>query len=144
MKNDDTCCNGSTCEPRAETTAAQTLAAAGLETAAPRVDTWTDEHGDRLLLDLPGVPRENVAIEIDGATLTVTATPETPAVDGRPLHAEWRAVRYERRFELSPRSDAGAVTASMDAGVLEIFVPRSAQGRRRTVTVTGATAPSAD
>jgi HSP20 family molecular chaperone IbpA len=126
-------CNEESCTPVSHKNPA--AGAAELPVAAPRVDAWSDDEGERLLVDLPGVPRENLEIVIDGTTLTVSGTAVAPTIAGRAVHTEWRPVRYVRRFELPPRADAQAVRARLEAGVLHIAVPRSALTRRRVVPV---------
>ena len=65
MNCNDTSCTPSQCNTEPTTAAAVTE----LPTVAPRVDAWSDDQGDRICLDLPGVPRESVELHLDGTVL---------------------------------------------------------------------------
>ncbi|HZW75245.1 MAG TPA: Hsp20/alpha crystallin family protein, partial [Caldimonas sp.] len=68
----------------------------------PAVDIVEDAGGITLVADLPGVAREDLAIGVDGRSLTI----EAPVRLGEPsaltsVYAEVRANRFRRSFELS-------------------------------------------
>ena len=73
---------------------------------APRVDVLEDEQGITLLADLPGVPREQLEIKVDGETLLIegVVAAATPP-DLKPAYVELRVPRYRRSFTLSRELD---------------------------------------
>ena len=99
------------------------------------------ESGDHFVLraDLPGMSEEDVNIEFEDGTLTVSG-------ERKAEHAEEKEGyhRVERSFGAFARSltlpqgvDAEAVTASFDRGVLEIRVPKPEQRKPRKISITG-------
>jgi len=104
----------------------------------PRVDIFEDETGLTLLADMPGVPREDLRLNVEGDTLTLEGdiSPDTPA-GLTPVHAEVQVARYRRAFTLSRELDSAAIQAESRDGVLKLRIPKreSAQPRRITVQV---------
>ena len=104
----------------------------------PRVDIFEDETGLTLLADMPGVPREDLRLNVEGDTLTLEGdiSPDTPA-GLTPVHTEVQVARYRRAFTLSRELDSAAIQAESRDGVLKLRIPKreSAQPRRITVQV---------
>jgi HSP20 family protein len=99
----------------------------------------TDEHFV-LRADLPGMAEEDVSIELEDTTLTISGQRAAE-------HDERRegAYRVERAFGSFSRSltlpqgvDPEAVTASFDKGVLEVRVPKPEQRKPRRIAIGGA------
>jgi HSP20 family protein len=99
----------------------------------------TDDHFV-LRADLPGMSEEDVSIELEDTTLTVSGR--------RKAEHEERsegAYRVERAFGSFSRSltlpqgvDPEAVTASFDKGVLEVRVPKPEQRKPKRIAIGGA------
>lgn len=86
--------------------------------------------------DLPGVAKENLAIRVDGDTLTI----EAPVSLGEsqniePVYAEIRAVQYKRSFTLSRELDTAKIAAALKDGVLKLYVPKVEQARPRRIEI---------
>ena len=119
----------------------QGAAQASADTRAllPRVDVLEDERGITLLADLPGVPRDQLDIKVDGETLTIEGTVATATPQAlQPAYVELRVPRFRRAFTLSRELDAGRIEANLKDGVLNLRIPKleHAQPRRVTVNVT--------
>lgn len=103
---------------------------------APRVDVLEDEQGITLLADLPGVPREQLEIKVDGETLLiegVVAAAVPP--DLRPAYVELRVPRYRRSFTLSRELDPSRIEANLKDGVLNLRIPKQAHAQPRRIAV---------
>jgi HSP20 family protein len=102
----------------------------------PRVDVIEDERGITLLADLPGVPRDQLEIKVDGETLTIEGTlaPATPA-GLQPAYVEVRLPRYRRAFTLSRELDSEHVEANLKDGVLNLRIPKKAHAQPRRISV---------
>ena len=98
----------------------------------PRIRTR--EHEDRIevALEVPGVTREDVELEVEGRVLTVRArTTGGTAPEGmRALLDELDAGDYEARFRLPRGLATDRVEARLQAGVLELVLPREVPDRR--------------
>ena len=104
----------------------------------PRVDVLEDERGITLLADLPGVPREQLDIKVDGETLTIEGTVATATPQAlQPAYVELRVPRFRRAFTLSRELDTGRIEANLKDGVLNLRIPKleHAQPRRISVNV---------
>jgi HSP20 family protein len=102
----------------------------------PRVDVLEDESGITLLADLPGVPRENLELKVDGDTLLVEGTVATPMPQHlQSVYAEVRVPRYRRSFTLSRELDTGHIEANLKDGVLNLRIPKQEYARPRRIEV---------
>jgi HSP20 family protein len=97
------------------------------------------ESGDHFVLraDLPGMSEEDVKIEFEDGTLTVSGERKAEHED-----REEGYYRVERAFGSFSRSltlpkgiDPEAVTAGFENGVLEVRVPKPEQRKPRKITI---------
>lgn len=103
---------------------------------APRVDIFEDAEGITLRADMPGVPREQLQVQVDADTLTLRGTLQIELPQAmQPFYAELRGGAWERSFTLSRELDAGAIQASMKDGVLELRIPKAEHAKPRRVDV---------
>ena len=105
----------------------------------PRVDVLEDDTGITLLADLPGVPKDQLELKVDGDTLLIegTVTPQTPE-RLEPVYAEVRVPRYRRVFTLSRELDPGRIEANLKDGVLKLRIPKQEHAQPRRITVRAA------
>ncbi len=102
----------------------------------PAVDIFEQPHGITLLLDLPGVTREQLGIHVEGNVLTIEGAISIDMPEGMtPLYAEVRATRYQRSFTLSGEMDAERISAEVKEGVLVLHVPKRSESRPRRIEV---------
>lgn len=102
----------------------------------PRVDVLEDETGITLLADLPGVPKDQLELKVEGDTLLIegTVAPVTPG-GLEPVYAEVRVPRYRRAFTLSRELDTGRIDANLKDGVLNLRIPKQEHAQPRRITV---------
>jgi HSP20 family protein len=97
------------------------------------------ETDDRFLLraDLPGVPEEDVAIELDDRTLTVSGERKSAVeTQGRGYHRVERAYgTFSRSLTLPEGVDPDAVTARFERGVLEVSIPKPEERKPRRIAI---------
>lgn len=116
--------------------AAERGAAADSRALLPRVDVFEDERGITLLADLPGVPREQLDIKVEGETLTIEGTVSTATPPGlQPAYVELRLPRYRRAFTLSRELDAARIEANLKDGVLNLRIPKAEHAQPRRISV---------
>jgi HSP20 family protein len=100
------------------------------------------ESGDHFVLraDLPGMSEEDVKIEFEDGTLTVSG--ERKAEHEEKEEGYYRVERafgsFSRSLTLPKGIDAGAVSASFDRGVLEIRIPKPEESKPRRIEIGGA------
>ena len=102
----------------------------------PRVDVLEDETGITLLADLPGVPKEQLELKIEGNALVIEGV-IAPFAPGNlePVYAEVRLARYRRSFTLSHELDANRIEANLKDGVLTLRIPKQALAQPRRIAV---------
>jgi HSP20 family protein len=102
----------------------------------PPVDVFEDATGITLYADLPGVPRENLHLNVDGDRLTISAEMKLAPVEGlNASHAEVSLSRFRRTFTLSKELDADKVSAELGQGVLRVRIPKADHAQPRKIEV---------
>ena len=106
--------------------------------ALPAVDVFEDGSGITLLADMPGVPREQLELKVEGETLLIEGAVQPHTPEGlEPLYAEVRVPRYRRSFTLSRELDMTRIEANLKDGVLTLRIPKQAHAQPRRITVMG-------
>jgi HSP20 family protein len=102
----------------------------------PRVDVFEDDTGITLLADLPGVPKDQLELKVDGDSLLIEGQvmPGTPD-RLEPVYAEVRVPRYRRVFTLSRELDPGRIEANLKDGVLKLRIPKQEHAQPRRIQV---------
>ena len=71
------------------------------------VDVFEDDSGITLLADMPGVPKDQLELKVEGDALLIEGGVRPPTPDGlEAVYAEVRVPRYRRIFTLSRELDA--------------------------------------
>lgn len=106
---------------------------------APPVTVWERAEELVVCVDLPGVPRDAVAVSATASMLVVSGRRPIPmngAAEVRINSAEAPFGGFRRYVALPAGAQADRLTAQMRDGVLELHVPRSAAAQApRTITV---------
>jgi len=102
----------------------------------PAVNVIEDSNGITLTADLPGVPKDQLLLQVEADTLTIEGeiTLSVPqSMDAN--HIEVSLPRYRRVFTLSKELDPGKVSAEFNQGVLKLRIPKAAHAQPRKVTI---------
>jgi len=103
----------------------------------PSVDIYESQDSLTLVADMPGVPLENVDIDLDADQLTIRGTvPLRAENSGKVLFQEYCTGDYYRQFTLSNEIDRAKIQASMKDGVLRLVLPKAEAAKPRKITVT--------
>ena len=109
----------------------------------PAVDVWETEKEIVLSFDLPGIPEDQISVELDDNVLTVSGQRERSQEE-----TGERFYRYERRFGTFSRTvtlPAGVneeqVKADYKDGVLEIHVPKPEEQKPKRIQVGTTSSP---
>lgn len=102
----------------------------------PPIDIYDSGEGLILLADLPGVTIESLEIQVQDNRLTLygRVTPALPA-KAQLLHQEFEWGDFLRSFILSDEVDHDRITAKLNNGVLEVFLPRTPKAEPRRIQV---------
>jgi HSP20 family protein len=104
---------------------------------SPAADLVVSDTSARVLLELPGVPRENVRVRLRGTVLEISGRREPPASvqDARYHRAEIYFGEFRRTIELPWPADENHIDAKYRDGMLEISLTRVSQPLRTDVVV---------
>ena len=99
------------------------------------------ESGEEFVLraDLPGMGEEDVNIELEDSTLTISGERKAEhEAKGEGFYRVERAFgAFSRSLTLPKGVDADAVTASFDRGVLELRIPKPEERKPRKIAIGG-------
>jgi HSP20 family protein len=104
---------------------------------APSTDLVETDGDYRLHLDVPGMSKEDISINVQNRTLTVSGerTAERTTENDDLVRAERAFGSFHRTFTLPDAVDADSIEAKYDNGVLEIAVPKTEESTRRQIEI---------
>lgn len=103
---------------------------------SPEVDVVEDAAGWTLHVEVPGIPREDLHVDLDGTRLTVRGEKRVTRTAGATMRVSERVGgRFQREFLLPFAVAADRITAKLDQGVLEIRLPRVGDRSKREVDI---------
>lgn len=102
----------------------------------PRTDIFETPQALRLLMDMPGVSRDNISINLERNTLEVTGRINTSAYEQlEPLYTEYNVGHFTRSFTLSNQIDQEKIEASLNDGVLTLTLPKLSEKQARRIEI---------
>ena len=101
----------------------------------PDVDVFESDTGWTVILDVPGVQKSDLTVELDGSRLVISGTRSPTARTGPAAVAERPSGRFEREFLLPAQVSQSDIRARLELGVLTVFLPRTGTEDRRSVDI---------
>jgi len=103
----------------------------------PRADILEGDKEFRVLMDLPGVSREDLDLSIEDQTLWVKAERKESVPEGFAARRSERSghVTFSRTFSLGNAVDADGIGAEFKNGVLTITLPKSERSLPRRIEI---------
>jgi HSP20 family molecular chaperone IbpA len=125
---------------RAREESAMNENAAKTEKGLPRVKPATDiietDDGFLLLLDMPGVDKEHLVIDLNEDEIKISGKAEYDAPEKRKIgHVEFGSGEYFRSFTLSHIVDKERIKATLKNGVVEVSLPKAAKAQPRKIEI---------
>src|SRR5262245_19454276 len=104
----------------------------------PNADIFETEQALMVLLEMPGVEKGNVGINVEEDVLDVEGKIDFSKYQGlTPIYTEYPVGHYRRSFSLSSRIDQHRISAEMSDGVLTITLPKAEQAKPRRINIGG-------
>jgi HSP20 family molecular chaperone IbpA len=103
---------------------------------SPYTDIHETDRAVVVSMEMPGVPRDAIDIQLEKGVLTVRGT-----IDGakyetlRPIYSEYNVGNFVRTFHVSTKIDSGAISATVADGVLTIELPKAKEALARRISV---------
>lgn len=107
---------------------------------APETDVVETEREIRVSVEMPGLKRDNIDIDVENNVLTIRGEKREEREEGEEgkYHiAERRYGTFTRSFVLPRDVDAENIQARFEDGVLTVTIPKSERARRRRIEVGG-------
>jgi len=99
----------------------------------PAADIYESESGYTIALDLPGIKREALEIDIDDNRLMVKGTRVVDSSSAR--RSERPRGKFVRSFSIPGSIDQGRIGAEYKDGVLQIRLPKRAEQKAQKIEV---------
>ena len=104
---------------------------------SPSTDLAETDDDYRLRLDVPGMSADDISINLQNRTLTVSGerTSERTEEGEDAVRVERAFGTFHRTFTLPNAVDADNIEATYDGGVLTIHVPKTKESTRRQIEI---------
>jgi HSP20 family molecular chaperone IbpA len=103
----------------------------------PLADILETDEGVTLMLEMPGVPADDVDITLEKRVLTIRGKVQPTNPEKLQLaYAEYGEGDFERSLTLSDDFDPEKINASVSHGVLTLTLPRAAEAQPKKIAVT--------
>ena len=107
-----------------------------VSTLYPATDIYENKEGVILYVDLPGVSKETLNIDVDQDILTIRGAINLKTQEKmQPTYMDIRAEVFERRFTLGDELDTSRIEANLNQGALKLLIPRSEQHKPQQIHI---------
>jgi HSP20 family protein len=111
-------------------------ATAPMRAFMPNADIFETEDSLTLVLEMPGVDRDNIDISVENGVLTVEGKINLGKYEGlQPVYGEYNVGPYRRSFRISSRIDQDKINAEMRDGVITLVLPKAEEAKPRRIEV---------
>jgi HSP20 family protein len=122
-------CSPSTCAPSATSGVTESL-------RKPLYNVNGNADAYEVRVELPGVPKSGVKLDIEDCILTVRGERTTTVPEGmKTLHRELSSLNYLLRLRLNTPVDEEKMTAKLEDGVLTIALPIKQAAKPRQIAI---------
>jgi HSP20 family protein len=102
----------------------------------PTTDIYETDQALTVVMEMPGVEKEKVEINVEDGVLTVEGGIESGKYqDLQPVYTEYNIGNFRRSFDLSNSVDQDKIRADMKDGVLTLTLPKAEQAKPRKIAV---------
>jgi HSP20 family protein len=103
----------------------------------PFVNVVEDNNGVQVLAEIPGVPKENVKLQLHDGTLTISGERKSPekSESTELLRQEIQYGTFSRTVQLPESIDADKVSAEYANGVLKVTLPKREAAKPQEISI---------
>jgi HSP20 family molecular chaperone IbpA len=102
----------------------------------PSADIYETENALTVVLEMPGVRRDDVDVSVEEGLLTVEGRIDFKTYEGmQPVYSEYNVGPYRRSFRISSQIDQAKISAEMRDGVIMLELPKAEAAKPRRITV---------
>ena len=102
----------------------------------PNTDIYETEEALTVVMELPGVERRAVDVNVENDVLRVGARIDSSKYEGlEPLYTEYNVGHFARTFTLSNKIDQQQISAQFDDGVLTLTLRKAKEAIPRRIAI---------
>jgi HSP20 family protein len=103
----------------------------------PSVNVAEDKDGVQVIAEIPGIPKEDVKLQLHDGTLTISGERKVPenANNSESLRREIQYGAFSRTIQLPDNVDAEKVTAEYANGVLRVALPKQEASKPKEISI---------
>ena len=102
----------------------------------PTADIYETKDALKVVLEMPGVEKGNVAVHVEDGVLNVEGRLDLTKYHGlQPLYTEYNIGHYSRSFRLTNKINQDKIGAELKDGVLSLTLPKVEEAKPRTIQV---------
>jgi len=105
-------------------------------TYLPVTDIFETEQALTVVMEMPGVDKQNVEVTVENDVLSVVGRIDFAKYEGlQPVYTEYNVGHYARGFQLSSKIDQGKISADLKDGVITLVLPKAEEAKPRKIKV---------
>jgi HSP20 family protein len=109
---------------------------ASLRSWSPPLDVYQDKDNFTIVVDLPGLKKENIDISLRGETLTISGERKAEEKKGEQgFRAERFYGSFQRTVKLPALVDPNKVKASYQEGILKVLLAKAEEAKPKQIAV---------
>jgi HSP20 family molecular chaperone IbpA len=102
----------------------------------PNTDIYETEDALTVVMELPGVERQAVDVNVENDVLRIEARIDSSKYEGlEPLYTEYNVGHFTRTFNLSNKIDQQQISAQFDDGVLTLTLKKAQEAIPRRIAI---------
>ena len=100
----------------------------------PNTDIYETDEALTLVMEVPGVDKKDVSVELQSGTLKVEAHIDFSKYEGlEAIYSEYNVGHYARAFTLSDKIDQNGISAALDEGILTLTLRKAKEAQPRRI-----------
>jgi HSP20 family protein len=100
----------------------------------PVTDIFETDQALTVVLEMPGVGKENVDISVENDILTIEGRINYSKYEGlEPVYTEYNIGHYVRSFQLSSKIEQSEISAGLKDGVMTLVLPKAEKAKPRKI-----------
>jgi HSP20 family protein len=102
----------------------------------PPADIYETDDALTVILEVPGVEKKNVNINLENDVLKIDAQIDFSKYESHePIYTEYNVGHFQRAFALSSKIDQDNITAELNDGVLTLTLKKSKEATPRRISL---------
>jgi HSP20 family protein len=103
---------------------------------APVTDIYETDSGLMIVMEMPGVTKERVTIDLQGDVLRIEGQIDFSQYKGmEPVYTEYNIGHFVRTFGLPSKIDREKIAAQLEDGVLTLTLPKVLEAQPRRIAI---------